>query len=152
MLRRTHLAIGLAVSLYFLPYVNYQWIFIPVLLISSLLPDIDSGFSKLKVNSFFKSVQPVIENRGVFHTYTVCVVLSVLIALIYPIAALPFFLGYSFHLFLDSFTPQGIRPFWPLKGESKGFIRDGGRTENTIFAVFVIIDVLFLVMLVSRIT
>ena len=145
MLKRTHLAIGLAAALYFLPYVTNKIWFVPIALIATMLPDIDSGFSWLGKKPIFKPVQMMTEHRGIFHTYTLCIIFTALLAFFYPVFALPFFVGYSFHLFTDSFTPQGIRPFWPFKKVSQGVIRSGGKTESTIFYVFLIIDLILVV-------
>lgn len=143
MLKKTHLAVGLAVGLYFLPFVTDKVLFIPVILIASLLPDIDSGFSQLGRKKIFKPIQWTVSHRGIIHSYTLCIALSLVLAFFYPVLALPFFLGYSFHLLLDSFTVNGIKPFWPLKFKSSGKIRSGGRVESGIFITFVVLGILF---------
>jgi len=142
MIKRTHLAIGLVVALYFLSHVENKFIFIPVVLFSSLLPDIDSVYSTIGKHKIFRPLQLIFKHRGVFHSYTFCIFVTVLFAFFYPILALPFFLGYSFHLFADSFTHEGIKPFWPLKLESSGNIRVNGTIEHAIFWVFVLLSIL----------
>src|SRR3989344_8027685 len=122
MLLRTHIAIGLAVALFFLPHVNNKWIFFPIVLLSSILPDADSRFSTLGRKKVFRPLQMVSRHRGILHTYTFCIFISVLLAFYYPALALPFFLGYSFHLYADLFTPEGIMPFWPLKKRVTGHV------------------------------
>ncbi len=144
MLSKTHLALGIGVVLYFLPHVKNEFIFIPIALIATLLPDIDSAFSFFGRNKFSRPIQWTTKHRGFLHTYTFCIVLSVLLAFYFPIIALPFFLGYSFHLVLDSFTPHGIQPFWPLKYRSTGSIKTGGSVESAIFFVLVIVDIALL--------
>ena len=141
MIWRTHLAIGLAIALYFSSKVTYPLLFIPVVLFASLFPDIDSAFSKIGRKPVFIPVQIISSHRGFIHSYTIAILLTLGLALLYPIIALPFFLGYSFHLFADSFTQQGIRPFWPFKGMSNGSISVGGKMDKTIFYVFVLIDI-----------
>ena len=42
----------------------------------------------------------------------------------------------------DSFTIQGIKPFWPIKYISKGLIRTGGKIDKVLFFTFVIIDII----------
>lgn len=142
MLSKTHLAIGIAIVLFFLPRVEYKFAFVPVVLISSLLPDID--FKDSKIGRFFllRPFQLIFKHRGFLHSYTFCILISVLFALFYPIFALPFFFGYSFHLLADSFTKEGIMPFWPLKLRSEGIIGTGGISEGVVFSVFVILDFL----------
>jgi len=144
MIWKTHLAMGFAVSLYFASKVTYPFVFVPVVLFASLFPDIDSGFSYLGRKPIFKPVQMVSSHRGIVHSYTMAIFLSIVLAFIYPIVALPFFLGYSLHLFSDSFTPQGIRPFWPLKAASKGVVSVGGKIDKTLFYTFVFIDLVLL--------
>ena len=144
MLWKTHLAIGLAAALYFSMHVNYPMLFIAITIASGFFPDIDSRFSYLGKNLVARPLQMATDHRGIIHSYTLCILLSFGIALLLPTVALPFFLGYSFHLLGDSFTPQGIRAFWPLKGISKGMIRTGGKIEKAIFYTFVIIDVVLI--------
>jgi inner membrane protein len=144
MIWKTHLAIGLAVALYFLSHVNKPMIFFPVVLASSFFPDIDSKFSYIGKKALSRPIQWTVSHRGIVHSYTLCIALSLLIAFFYPVFALPFFLGYSSHLFADSFTVQGIKPFWPLKAVSKGPVTTGGKIERVIFYTFVLIDAVFL--------
>jgi inner membrane protein len=145
MLAKTHFVIGLAISLYFLSHVNHKLIFIPVVLLATFLPDIDSGFSSLGRRWPLRGVQMFTDHRGIMHSYTVCVVISLIFAFFLPVVALPFFLGYSFHLLADSFTSNGIKPFWPLKYVSKGLVRTGGSVEQAIFYTFIIINVVLLI-------
>ena len=140
MIKRTHLAIGTAIFLYFLPFVRHKILFIPVVLISSLLPDIDSSFSQIGKKKIFRPVQAVFKHRGALHSYTVCIIISLVFAFFYPIIALPFFLGYSSHLLADSFTVMGIRPLWPLKYTSKGVVKTGSLVDRAIFFSFLIFD------------
>lgn len=145
MIKRTHLVIGLACALLFLPHVNNKLLFFPVVLLCSLLPDIDSPSSYLGHNKIFRPLQWVAEHRGVLHSFTICIVASFVLAFVFPILALPFFLGYASHLAADSFTREGITPFWPWKRTSSGFISTGGSSEYPVFIIFIVLDaVLFL--------
>ena len=141
---KTHLAIGLGVALLFATHVANSVFFIIITLIATLFPDIDSSFSYMGKNPVAKPVQMTTNHRGIVHSYTLCLALSLLLVFIYPFAALPFFLGYSFHLFADSFTPQGIKPFWPIKSVSKGPIKSGGLTDRIIFYVISIADIVII--------
>lgn len=135
MLKKTHLIVGIFVALYFLPYVNFKIVFFPAVIIASLIPDIDSLIPSKKDNKLVKTIKSP-KYKDFMHSYTLCIFLSILLALFYPILAFPFFLGYSFHLFLDSLTVEGIIPFWPFKARTKGFIASGGKTEKTIDVIF----------------
>jgi membrane-bound metal-dependent hydrolase YbcI (DUF457 family) len=55
---------------------------------------------------------------------------------VYPILGLSFFVGYSIHLFIDSFTPEGIAFFWPYKKRSCWRIRTGSLIERSLFFFF----------------
>jgi len=144
MIWKTHVAIGLAVALYFSTQVTKPLIFIPIVLFSSFFPDVDSGFSYIGRKKIAAPIQAITEHRGIIHSYTAAIILSFIIAFFYPFFALPFFVGYSFHLFADSFTVQGIRPFWPLKGVSKGIVITGGKMDKVIFYTFVLVDLILL--------
>ncbi len=151
MLLRTHLAIGIAVALYFMPFVNEPWTFVIITIFASLLPDADSAFSHIGRKKVFKPIQLMTSHRGILHTYTFAVIISVLLGFFWPIVALPFFLGWSFHLLADSFTKLGIKPFWPLKAKSTGMVRTGGAIDKAIFITFLIIDVILGIMVLGKI-
>ena len=133
MLLRTHIAVGLAVAFYFLPHVVNKLYFLPVVLIASALPDIDTGYSSIGRKKIFRPIQLMTRHRGIFHTYTFCILVSLLFAFFYPVLALPFFLGYSLHIYLDSFTELGVAPFWPYRGRSMWKIKTGGKVEQSFF-------------------
>lgn len=143
MLRRTHLALGLALAFYFLPVIKSdKLIFFAVVIVASMLPDIESGFSSPGKKMF--GLKTGAHKNYLLHTYTLLIPVTIIIALYYPTIALPFFVGYSFHLFIDSFSPQGIRPFWPFKTLSKGSISPGGKIDKVLFYTFVGASALFL--------
>jgi membrane-bound metal-dependent hydrolase YbcI (DUF457 family) len=147
MLAKTHLMIGILAIAFFLPHVNHKLIFVPVVLIASLLPDIDSGFSTLGRKGIFRPLQAFTKHRGMFHSFTFCILVSLILAFYLPLLAFSFFLGYALHLLADSWTPEGIKPFWPLRPILKGRVTVGGFIEETVFIVFAILDVIFLILL-----
>jgi inner membrane protein len=82
---------------------------------------------------------------GILHSYTLCIAIALALAFFYPILAFPFFLGYSSHLFLDAFTPDGIKPFWPfIKKKSTGKIDTGGKVDLAIFTVMIFVNIALL--------
>ena len=147
MLRRTHLAIGVGTAFNLLPHVNNEYLFFVIVMIATVLPEIDSGVPNFLKGWLSNKEEAGTSNRGFLHSYTFCIPASLVIAFIYPFAALPFFLGYSFHLFADSFTVEGIRPFWPWNRVSKGIVVNGSVVENSIFWTIVFVDLLLLVLL-----
>ncbi len=141
--------IGFCFSLFFLEYLNEKIFFIPIVLLSSLLPDIDTAYSYLGRKRVFRPLQFFVRHRGLIHSFTFVIIAAVLLAMFIPVVAFPFFLGYSLHLLADSVTVEGIRPFWPWKDEVSGKIRTGGVVEYVLFGVFTLISLFFLVVLFS---
>jgi membrane-bound metal-dependent hydrolase YbcI (DUF457 family) len=87
-------------------------------------------------------LQFAVKHRGFFHSLTFCAALSAVFVFFAPILALPFFLGCSSHIFADSFTEEGIMPFWPWKKTSSGPLRTEGKAENIIFLGLAALDAL----------
>ncbi len=140
MLARTHFVFGLFLALIFFAEVNNKLIFLPVVLIASLLPDIDCMYSYLGKNKLFRPLQFFVKHRGAIHSLTICLIISLAFAFFIPVLAFPFFLGYAGHLFIDSITPDGIRPLWPLKNCISGKIGTGGNIEKMFFYFLIIVS------------
>jgi len=151
MMIKTHLAIIIFFILLFLPHVSNQLLFIAVALIATALPDIDSGFSTLGRRGIFKILQFFTKHRGIIHSFSFCLLVSVLLALFLPSISLAFFLGYALHLIADSFTQEGITPFWPYSKTSGGIIKTGGRVESSFFLTFVVLDLILFVIMVMQV-
>lgn len=89
-----HASMGLLIaSIFSFPY--------PIVLIGSLLPDIDL-------------LIPSLSHRGITHSLLFIGVISGLIRFKDKKKSIMFFLGASSHLFLDSLTYSGLELFWPL--------------------------------------
>lgn len=147
MLIRTHLAFIVLALILFVPIVNNDLIFIFIALIATMLPDIDNAFSTLGHHKIFRILQFFTKHRGMIHSFTFCIFIAILLAIFWPVAALPFFLGYGLHLFVDSFTQEGVVPFWPYLKKSSWKLRTGGLVETTIFLFLILLDVLFFVII-----
>jgi len=148
MLAKTHMAITFAALFLFLPKVDFALTtFFGIAFIATLLPDIDSAFSILGKSKWSKIPRFFTKHRGIFHSLTFCIIVGIALAFIYPIFAFPFFLGYSLHLLADSFTRDGIAPFWPSKKKTSWKIAVGGYMETTVFVLFIILDLFLLVFL-----
>ena len=85
------------------------------------------------------------KHRGILHSMTFCLILTVILASFNQKLALPFFLGYSLHLVADSFTIAGIKPFWPSTKVIKGFVRTGGLTERILLCSLITADVILFI-------
>ncbi len=144
MLFKTHLAIGIFAIILFSPLVKDPTTFSIIVLIASLIPDIDTAFSKVGRNIPAKVVQVFTEHRGVLHSLTFCFLITLVISFFLPKLAFGFFLGYGLHLIADSFTKMGITPFWPYSKVAKGLLPVGGVIERGIFFTFALIDIMLI--------
>lgn len=144
MLLKTHLAISVFFILFLLPFVEHKLVFIIISLIATYLPDADSRYSKIGYRKIARVLQWFTKHRGMIHSFTFLISITLLLVLFFPVIALGFFLGYSLHLLADGFTKEGIRPFYPWKKRSCGSIRTGGRLEIGILVAFIIVDIILI--------
>ena len=113
-------------------------------MIASIVPDIDSRFSKIGKKKTFRILQFFVKHRGIIHSFTFLLIVLLIFWFVYPIIILPFFLGYASHLLIDGFTRQGIRPFYPLKFRVHGVIRTGEIFEIFVFVLFLVGDLVLI--------
>jgi len=151
MLLRTHLIIVLFFILLLISYVEDKVVFVLVALFSTILPDVDSRFSMIGQKKIARILLFFTKHRGAVHSYTILLIITLFFVLFVPVLALPFFLGYGIHLFADSLTINGIRPFYPLKKDIHGKIRTGGKTETIFFFIFAILDIFMILSKLSPI-
>lgn len=142
MLLRTHVVFAILFILVFVQHVQSKLIFILMLLVSTIIPDLDSSDSSYGRHMVFRPLQFFTKHRGIIHSFTTAVLLSIVLAVFWPVGSLGFFLGYSIHLICDSFTRDGIQLFWPLKVKSSGPITSGGRIEEVLFVTLIFVDIL----------
>jgi len=144
MLGRTHLAFGFLTALIMkniVPTGNI-FIFFSMVLLGSLLPDIDSPKSKI-VNKFpwlLKPVSAVTKHRGVFHSLILAIPIS---ALVFYFISKPYgialFIGYFSHLLIDGLTQEGVNFLHPFsKLHLSGFIETGKLVEHIILIGIVV--------------
>jgi len=154
MMIRTHLAITALLVLILLQYVS-GWgdkiVFVAVALLATYLPDIDSGFSTIGRKFPAKIVQFFVRHRTLLHSFTFLLPVSLIFALVLPVLALPFFVGYGLHLLADSFTIEGIMPFWPYSRKSSGILRTGSVKETSVFVFFILLNVFVLLMFIKSV-
>jgi len=143
------MSFAILIIILFLEHVNNKFIFVGMVLFATILPDLDSSFSSFGRHLIFRPLQFFTKHRGIVHSFTFAVIVSIILAIFWPVASLGFFIGYSVHLFCDSFTHDGVQPFWPLKVKSSGFITSGGRVEESLFFSLIFVDiVMFFVVVV----
>lgn len=144
MLIKTHIVSILLFIMLFISQTSNGMIFALVSFVATFIPDVDTKFSTMGKRKIFRPLQIFVKHRGILHSFTLLFLITLLFALFLPIAALPFFLGYGLHLFLDSFTIDGIAPFYPHKKRISGKIRSGGKVEMLLLAGFIIFDLVLL--------
>jgi len=137
---KTHLVIALFFALVFSNYFGNPLVFLPVVFIATLIPDIDSRFSKLGKRKIFRIFNFFVKHRGITHSLTFLSALSLVIFLSFKEILLPFAFAYSLHLALDALTIQGIPIFYPLKFRVRGNVKTGGFLEKSFFISFLLID------------
>jgi len=142
MLFKTHLTFAIFVILIFINYVSNKVLFAIMVLIATIIPDLDTKNSHVGSNPMMIPLQYTVSHRGIIHSFTTAAILAGLIAIKWPTASFGFFVGYSVHLIMDSFTKKGIQPFWPFKWESKGPILTGGKIEEILFLGLIVVDFL----------
>ncbi len=143
MLFRTHLIITCFFILLALPFVDFKIVFVIAALLGTLIPDIDTKYSKAGKKKVFRPVQLFTSHRGVFHSFSFLVLLGFFLVFVFPKAIEGFILGYGLHLIADSLTVQGIYPLYPLKWKIKGNLRTGSFNETGILIIFVLFSLFY---------
>jgi membrane-bound metal-dependent hydrolase YbcI (DUF457 family) len=149
MLLKTHLAFAALIVILFLSHINNKILFSLMVFVATVIPDLDGNSTSWGRHLIFRPLQFFTKHRGIIHSFSFAILISVVLAFYWPIASLGFFLGYSVHLLTDSFTKEGIQAFWPFKSRSSGLIVTGGRIEETLFFGLIFADfILFLLIIV----
>ncbi len=147
MMRTTHLLFAAFIYLLLikLNIISFSVLGLVIVLIATLIPDIDAETSKL--GKKVKLISTAFKHRGFFHS----LLFGILVAGIFYYANsslyIEFTIGYIAHLFLDSLNYAGINLLWPLPTGSKGFIKTNGLTEKLLMLCFFIVNVLLILSL-----
>ena len=144
MLFKTHIAFGFLVGLAALKIFNplNTRLFFVLVLIGSVLPDIDHP--KSKVGKKIKPIGFLFEHRGFFHSFVFLALIHALLFVFFRgnIFVMPLVIGYTSHLFIDCFNHRGIMPLHPFsKFRIKGLIKTGAWLETVLFLSFVVFSV-----------
>ena len=138
----THLVFGLLLAALLTEFIGYQKPLLAIILIllGSLLPDIDEKSSRL--GRRVPVISHLTKHRTFFHGIlflaTCVILLSLLAATPYVLA---FVAGFAGHLVLDALTPMGVKPFWPSDLKIRGPVKAGGWLEKAFFALLVAVFV-----------
>tara|TARA_Y100000310_G_scaffold17224_1_gene17094 strand:+ start:4304 stop:4747 length:444 start_codon:yes stop_codon:yes gene_type:complete len=143
----THLLFALLLALYTKDYFQADLFFIIIVLIGSLLPDLDETKSYLgRRIPFLPTISKLLfGHRGIYHSIPFAILLTLLINIFSFKAAIAILIGYLSHILLDSITKQGIQPLWPLKLRMKGPIKTGGLFEK-IFTILILIAIIIVIL------
>jgi inner membrane protein len=87
------------------------FVYTPLIIVGSLLPDIDTPFSKLGKYNVFAAIML---HRGITHSLLATGIIAAIGLLISPIMVWVA-VGYLSHLLADSLTPSGIRWLYPFR-------------------------------------
>jgi inner membrane protein len=150
MMFKTHLMFGIFLGLFFLRSFSIEkgFLFILVVAFFAIFPDIDFHKSKIgrKVKPLSWLINFFLGHRGLIHSlllaFVFYIILYALFGANYGAAAL---IGYSSHLLLDSFTPRGIKPLYPLKPKANSVLKGNGVYDYLLFFLFLVGSLLLLV-------
>jgi inner membrane protein len=150
MMFKTHLAFGFFVWLVLINLFSFanEGLFLIVVLVFSVFPDIDTPDSK--VGRKTKPVSSIFNlffgHRGMIHSLWVPVIIAfVFFSLGINFIAYGALVGYFSHLLIDGFTLMGVNLLAPFpRLHMKGFIRTGGFLE-WVFFVLVIVGIIYLI-------
>ena len=147
MLFRTHFIGGLFLLLLFFSFVENRILFFLFGFFGIILPDLDTKNSLFGRKIIFRPVQFFLNHRGISHTLILGIVIALIISFFIPAGSVGFFIGFSSHIILDSFTKEGVSAFFPIKKRSHGFIETGSFFENILFYILLFADVLIILYL-----
>lgn len=140
---KTHFMFSLLISLIILKYFNLNSLtFVLILVLAGSLPDIDHSKSFIGRKLFFISwiINLIFGHRKLIHSLFFALFLSFLIKLSFNNYYIPFFIGYSSHLFLDLITKQGLQLFYPFKFKIHGFIKTNGLIEKLVLFILIMLN------------
>jgi inner membrane protein len=147
---RTHLAFGILIGLIIKEFFPQESpiIFITIIGISALIPDIDDPHSTLgkKVKPLSWFFTTFLGHRGIFHSALMLIFLPMLIWFLgFPAYGMAVFIGYLTHLTLDSLTHSGVRWLYPFKFKLKGVVKTGGIMDYILFLISIVGIIVILV-------
>ena len=151
MLFKTHISFAFLISLFIYPYFTLPAIISMTLIcISSILPDLDHHNSKISNKNPLRFITKLIlKHRGILHSLFTPFLIYLILLIINKELAILIVIGYTSHLFIDSFTKRGIKPLHPLFNfKIKGNTRTNSIMEKSLF--FLIITIILLKLLLPH--
>lgn len=149
MMGRTHMAIGLLAGLLLFSLFHQQWyVFIPLVVLGSLLPDVDHENSK--INRMFpltRWIPGIFAHRGFFHSIFPAIIIyaGMHFAKLDSIG-IPLAIGYTSHLASDCLTRLGCNLLHPISTfRIQGPIMTNGLMEFFTLGSVLLLDVLIII-------
>ena len=151
MLFYTHLLFGLAVFVFARNFFSLglesswysEYLFLALLLLGSILPDLDAENSKINQAGGVIGwlIAAFSKHRGFLHSLIFGFILFAVISLLWSnYYAWGLFLGYLTHLFGDSITKMGTELFYPFSEKRfHGPIKAGGWIEGLIAVILLVL-------------
>lgn len=146
MLFRTHALFSLLIGILVFSYFDMNvFLFLLLVVLGGMLPDIDKGSSK--INNLLIITKPIAlmtRHRGMFHSlFFAALIPGAFILYIDQTAGIALLIGYLGHLVIDGMNLAGINFIHPLqKLHIAGFIETGSWAEHMLA---VVLGILFLV-------
>jgi inner membrane protein len=143
MLFPTHVLLGILIFLLARTHLTGNtYLILSLILLGSILPDIDEHKSKITRWSGLlgKIVSFLFKHRGILHSIFTPLIFCSFLGLLWDFDyALALFLGYVGHLFADALTPMGIPIFYPFTPfRLKGPFKTGNISEMTIIVLLIL--------------
>ncbi|MCF7860929.1 metal-dependent hydrolase [Candidatus Woesearchaeota archaeon] len=127
----THMAFSLVLYsiVAYTQFIQFESWHIPLLLFSSILPDIDA--KKSLIGRFFSFLE--LEHRGFFHSVWFMAFATMVAYIISQTAAKILIIGIGSHLLIDQLNHKGLRPLYPIPFRIKGIVKSGYLADKLIF-------------------
>ncbi|MEM3127152.1 MAG: metal-dependent hydrolase [Candidatus Woesearchaeota archaeon] len=138
---RTHLMFAFLFSLLIIYLFPNLLIYVPLILLGSLLPDLDHPNSKLgrKFWPLSKIFNLIFGHRGFFHSLLFVIFIFISVSYFSIIFALAISIGILTHLLSDALTVSGVALFYPISNfKISGFIRTGSWLEYVVYLLLYI--------------
>jgi len=143
MLFRTHILFGLAAFMLASNFITANYLFLSLVLLGSILPDIDEKHSKMNqwVGIFGNLTVFLTKHRGIIHSLPFNFLLLSTISFFFgTYYAIALSVGYVSHLLADGLTPMGVHLFYPFSNfRINGPVRTGSFAENIISLILFIV-------------
>jgi inner membrane protein len=149
MMGRTHMAFGLLAGILLFTFFGAKWyVFIPLVVLGSLLPDVDHENSKInRMLPVTRWIPVFFKHRGFFHSVFPAIILfAVFHYLKLDIIGIPLAVGYLTHLASDCLTRLGCNLLHPVTNfRIQGPIMTDGLMEFITLAGIIVLDALLII-------